>query len=151
MWYAILKLSHRYTFLVSSYFSLLFLFSYATRSILKVNILHNISPNLGRNMIQLKKIYTKSNWCSSQWSKLWGTFAEMEKYTIDFIGRKYSMLTNICNIYHICNGQYLVLVGSKFHVIYQKFGPAVHSLSDLIAARTSSMYYMASRLTLSAQ
>ena len=37
-----------------------------TCTIIKVNILHDISPNLGHNIISLYKIYTLSNWCSSQ-------------------------------------------------------------------------------------
>ena len=88
-------------------------------TIIKVNIFQ-WSPNLGHNIISFYKIYTLNQICAVYNEVNGGNVHRYDKiYAINFMSRKYSMLANICSIYHICYGQWLVLVGSKFHVIYQ--------------------------------
>ena len=46
--------------------------------------------------------FINKNWCSSQ-EVNWGNVHRHGKiYVIDFMSRMYSMLTGICNIYHLC-------------------------------------------------
>ena len=73
-----------------------------TCTFIKVNIFP-LSPNLGHNMISFYKIYTLNQ--SGAVHNEVNVHRHGKLYLIDFMSRKCRILTDICNLYHLCYDQ----------------------------------------------